>query len=306
MIESLLKLIDRPGVNFALTNRVPRRTLTAAMARVSRIEHPLVRRLSIALWRAFAGDLALHEAKATSFRSLHEVFIRELRPGARPIDRTPGVVVSPCDGIVVGVGSIHGTTLLQAKRQAYTLEELLLDAALVERFHDGTYVTLRLTSTMYHRFHAPADGTAGPVTFVPGDTWNVNPATLDRVAKVYCRNTRVIVPIGPGDSAGQLALVAVGAILVASVQLAFLPEPLDGRYAGACRIPIEASVVRGQELGYFQHGSTIVVLASAGLEPAGITLGQHVQVGRPLLQHVHTSVTGSSVAGSRSSCAPAT
>ena len=279
------RLVKQPRLNYVLTNRLPRRALTSLVARVSRMEHPLVRDLSISLWRMCAGDLALHEAKRTSFRSLHDVFVRELKPGARPIDQTPGTIVSPSDGLVVGAGAIRDTTLLQAKGHPYTLEELLLDPALVARLRDGTYVTLRLTSTMYHRFHGPADGVAGPVTFVPGDTWNVNPATLDRVTKVYCRNTRAIVPIELEGSSETVALVAVGAILVASIQLAFLPEPLDARYRGLRRIPASVRVGRGDELGYFQHGSTIIVLASAGLEAAGVALGQQVRVGRVLLRH---------------------
>ena len=107
----------------------------------SRIEQPLVRDLSIALFGLFAGDLRLHEAKRSNFASLHDCFVRELKDGVRPLDRDPEVLVSPCDGIVGAFGAIDGTKLLQAKGSDYSLEELLDDRMAAERFRGGMYVT---------------------------------------------------------------------------------------------------------------------------------------------------------------------
>jgi phosphatidylserine decarboxylase len=280
MLRTLVHRVARhDGLNFHLTNRIPRRLATRFMGWFSRIEHPLVAALSIRALQFFAGDLRLHEARDTTFRSLRDCFVRELRPGSRPVDHRPGVLVSPCDGLVVARGAIHETTLVQAKSQAYTLEELLIDQTLVDRHRHGSYVTMRLTPAMYHRFHAPCDGVVEDVRFVPGDTWNVNPATLARVDRVYCRNTRAILPLRTDDSNAALTLVPVGAVLVSSIHLAFLPE----RAARQGVIPCRARLAKGDEMGHFEHGSTIVALAAPGLVlGTHVTPGALMRVGQPL------------------------
>src|SRR5262249_40318712 len=185
--RALDRVLQHESINFALTNRLPRRLLTRWAGWFCRIEQPLVRDLSIRVWTLLAGDLRLHEAKETRFASLHECFIRELKAEARPIDRTPGVLVSPCDGIVGAAGRIAGVEPLQVKGSRYTLDALLGDRALAERYRDGTYVTLRLTASMYHRFHAPADCDIDEVRYIAGDFWNVNAIALRRVPQLYCR-----------------------------------------------------------------------------------------------------------------------
>ncbi len=108
----------------------------------------------MAAWRLFA-DLDLSDAVTTRLPSLHACCTRALKPGARPVDLAADVVVSPCDAIVGAHGAISGTRLLQVKRLPYALADLVGDVDLAEAFRDGSYVTLRLTSAMYHRFHAP-------------------------------------------------------------------------------------------------------------------------------------------------------
>jgi phosphatidylserine decarboxylase len=273
-------------INFVLTNRIPRRLVTLFMGWFSRVEHPLVRDLSIGVWKLFAGDLNLDEAKKTRFTSLHDCFIRELKDGSRPIDPTPGVLVSPCDGIVGASGRIRGTELIQAKDFTYTLEELLVDPALVEPYRDGQYVTLRLTSTMYHRFHAPYDCDVDGVTYVSGDTWNVNPIALTRIERLYCKNERAIVHTRLADSTQSITLVPVAAILVASIHFNFLPVALDLRRKGPRRIPCRASFRKGDEMGHFRHGSTIILFATKGLDLCEhVREGALIRMGEPLLRH---------------------
>ena len=186
----------------------------------SKIENPLVRDLSIACWRLFS-DLDLSEARKTEFKSLHDCFTRELRPGLRPADPDPAVVASPCDGIIGAFGRIADTELFQIKGAPYSLLDLLGDPALVERHRNGRFITLRLTSSMYHRFHAPYDGTIERVTFIHGDVWNVNPIALKRVERLFCKNERAVMQtrLASGEA---LTLVPVAAILVASIRLHFL------------------------------------------------------------------------------------
>ena len=288
--------VGRDGVNYLVTNHIPRRLATRVMGWFSRVEQPLVARLSLAIWRTAAGDaLRLDEAERTRFRSIHDCFTRTLKPGTRPIDTRADVVVSPCDGIVVAAGRIADATLVQAKGFTYTLDDLLQDPALASRCRDGHYVTIRLTSTMYHRFHAPDDGCVTSVCHVPGDTWNVNPAALARVPRLYCRNERVIIPIALPGIASPLVLVPVGAILVGSVHLHF--ARLGGRRGRGRtrRVACQATFRRGDELGYFHHGSTIIVLAPSGLEPvADVTEGLRLRVGQPLLRHTPAGGVASS------------
>ena len=147
-------------INFLLTNRIPRRLSTRFFGWFSQIEHPLVRDLSIGIWRLFT-DLDLCDAREQRFRSLHDCFIRRLKDGARPIDPDPDVLVSPCDAIVGASGAVEDGEVLQIKGFPYQLRDLLGDDAHAEVYRNGRYVTLRLTSAMYHRFHAPHDCTCG-------------------------------------------------------------------------------------------------------------------------------------------------
>jgi len=280
----MLRVLAQEDINFLLTNRIPRRLLTQFIGWFSRIEQPLVRDLSIGVWRLFS-DLDLREAKDAQFRSMHDCFTRELKQGARPIDPRPDVLVSPCDAIVGACGTIAGTELYQAKGFPYRLEDLLCDPDLVEAHRNGRYVTLRLTSSMYHRFHAPHDGRVDQVIYISGDTWNVNPIALKRVQRLFCKNERAVMPIKLAASGQHVTLVAVAAILVASIRLNFLDVLLNLRHRGPNRIACDASFCKGDELGRFEHGSTIIVFA-----PATFTLSDHIRegasirVGEPLMQ----------------------
>ena len=155
-------------------------------------------------------------------------------------------MVSPCDGIVGAGGTVRGAELFQAKGFPYRLEDLLIDPALVETYRDGTYVTLRLTSSMYHRFHAPHDATIERVTYVSGDTWNVNPIALKRVERLFCRNERAVLRLRLASGGHPLALVPVAAILVASIRLHFLDVVMNMNYRGAADIACSTRERRGR------------------------------------------------------------
>jgi len=256
------------------------------MARFSRIEQPVVRDVSLAVWKLFAGDLHLEEARQTQFRSLHDCFVRELKPGARPIDLDPGVVVSPCDGIVGASGIIQGRELVQAKGITYTVDELFADLVLAREYHGGSYVTLRLTSSMYHRFHAPYDCEIDEVTYISGDIWNVNPPALARIERLYCKNERAVLHARLRGSPECVTLVPVAAILVAGIYLSFLDVHLNLEHTGYRRMVCHASFQKGDELGHFRHGSTIIAFATSGLDLVdGIVPGHTIRMGQPLFRH---------------------
>ena len=284
-IRSLINKVARhEGTNFVLTNRIPRRLATRFVGWASRIERPLVRDSSIAIWRLFS-DVDLHDAKQTRFKSLHDCFVRELREGARAIEQDPAILVSPCDAIVGAAGAIAGTTVLQIKGRPYPLGELLgaTDAAEVHR--NGCYVTLRLTSGMYHRFHAPHDCRVEQVAYISGDTWNVNPIALKRVDKLFCRNERAVLETRLAASGHAITLVPVAAILVAGIKLRFLDLDKDARHAGRSVIPCDARFSKGEEMGWFEHGSTIVLLAPDGFALCdNVKQGTTIRMGQRLMQ----------------------
>jgi phosphatidylserine decarboxylase len=277
------RLTQQEDINFLFSNRIPRRFVTRFMGWWSRIEHPWVCNGSIALWRLFS-ELDLSEAKTTRFKSLHDCFTRELKPGARTIDMRTDHLVSPSDGLVGECGTIERGMMLQAKGSFYSLQELLADGQLAQYYEGGQYATLRLTSSMYHRFHAPADCRVEQVNYISGDAWNVNPIALKRVDRLFCKNERAVIRCRL-PSGMLLTLVPVAAILVASIRLRFLDVRLHLRYRGPNVIPCDAPLQRGEEMGWFEHGSTIIVLAPAGLRLGdGVVRGARVQMGQPLLR----------------------
>jgi phosphatidylserine decarboxylase len=279
----IVRIAQQEDLNFLLTNRIPRRWLTLLMGWLSRIERPWVSRPGIALWRLFA-DLELEDARQSRFKSLHECFTRELREGARIVDSDPAVLASPCDAIVGASGKVIDGAVLQAKGFPYPLMDLLGDADLVRHYRDGQFATLRLTSGMYHRFHAPADARIEQVNYISGDTWNVNPIALERVERLFCKNERAIIRCRM--AAGTLiTLVPVAAILVASIRLKFLDVRLHLRYRGPNLIPCDVPVQKGEELGWFEHGSTIIMFAPAGVSMCeGLTAGARIRMGQALMR----------------------
>ena len=269
------------GLNFLLTNRIPRQALSRFMGWFSRIEQPQVARLSLAAWRAFA-DLRLDEAKKQRFSSLHDCFTRELKEGARPVEMACGVLTSPCDAIVGASGPIRGSQVFQAKGSPYTLQELLNEQDPCARYHGGAYATLRITSSMYHRFHAPHDCRVSQVTYFSGDAWNVNPPALRRVAKLFCRNERALIRTTLEKTNQEILLVPVAAVLVASIRLHFLDVTLHLRYRGPNVIACDARFAKGEEMGWFEHGSTILVFAPRGFRLA-VAEGDLIRAGQPLM-----------------------
>jgi phosphatidylserine decarboxylase len=268
-------LIDRiarqEDINFLLTNRIPRRWLTLLMGRLSRIENRWLCLVGLKLWR-------------TDFASLHECFTRELKDGVRPIDADPTLLTSPCDTLVGACGRVIDGMVLQAKGFPYPLLDLLADPELVRYYRGGQFATLRLTSSMYHRFHAPYDCIVERIDYVSGDTWNVNPIALRRIEKLFCKNERAVIRccLPSGD---LVTLVPVAAILVASIGFKFIDARLHLRYRGPNRIPCDARLRKGDEMGWFEHGSTIIVFAPRGVSlHEGVQEGALLNMGRPLMR----------------------
>jgi phosphatidylserine decarboxylase len=283
------KWMLQEDLNFLLTNRIPRIALTRLMGRWSQIRNPWVVKASMAIWRLFT-DLDLSEAKKTDFESLHACFTRELIPGARAIDIDPLFMTSPCDAIVGACGEILQGQIFQAKGFPYQLQSLLGESEFCRSWpallNGGKYLTLRLTSSMYHRFHAPHDADLKHVTYISGDTWNVNPVALKRVAELFCKNERAVLHMQTREGVPFL-IVPVAAVLVASMRLHAVDVLLNLRYKGPNEMPCDVAYAKGQEMGWFEHGSTILMFLPAGFEWVdGIGTGQRIKMGQALLKRV--------------------
>jgi len=280
------KTLLQEDLNFLLTNRIPRIGLTHFMGWWSQLKNPWLVKASMTVWRWFS-DLDLSEAKHSQFDSLHACFTRELKPGARPVDPDPSVLTSPCDAILGAFGVITEGQVFQAKGFPYRLQTLLGEGAACSHWpqtlEGGKYLTLRLTSTMYHRFHAPHHVQLQHVTYISGDTWNVNPVALKRVAQLFCKNERAVLHM-QAQSGEPFLIVPVAAVLVASMRFHAVDVLLNLRYKGPNEIPCVADYVKGQEMGWFEHGSTILVFVPAGFDWAdGLTTGMRIKMGEPLL-----------------------
>jgi phosphatidylserine decarboxylase len=282
--KAVRSVFANEDLNFLFTNRIPRLAVTHFMGWFSKIKVGWVRDASIGVWKLFT-DLDLSEAKKQHFDSLHDCFIRELREGARRVDHAQDVMTSPCDAIVGACGKIINGQVFQAKGFPYTLSDLFGRHTDTSTWTNGQYVTLRLTSAMYHRFHAPYAGALTAVHYLSGDTWNVNPIALKRVEKLFCKNERAVLALELGANKHKVALVPVAAILVASIRLHALNLLFHTRYKGQTDFVCNASFEKGQELGWFEHGSTIIVFAPEGFTLANQILpGAHIKMGSPLMQ----------------------
>ena len=186
--------------------------------------------------------------------------------------------------IVGACGVVRGGQVFQAKGFPYTLTDLFGPTQDTTPFVDGCYVTLRLTSAMYHRFHAPHDFALQHVTHIAGDTWNVNPIALARVERLFCRNERAVLR-GRLVDGTPIALVPVAAILVASLRLHALDLLLHTGHRGPNELPCAARYAKGDELGWFEQGSTIIAFVPAGHAlAAGVAPGMRVRMGQALLR----------------------
>ncbi|WP_414012109.1 archaetidylserine decarboxylase [Limnobacter sp.] len=270
------------SANFMLTNRIPRLFSCWLMGKISKIKHPWFAQPALWVWRQCA-DLNLHEAQKQQFNSIHECFTRALKPGTRPV-ASHAAATSPCDGILGAHGMVENGILLQVKGFPYAIEELLIDPLLALKFHGYNYATIRITASMYHRMHSPIDGVLEQVDYIHGDTWNVNPVALKRVKKLFCKNERAVLS-GKTADGEPFAIVPVAAILVAGIRLHCTGRVFDQNDCGPQRVRIHTPIQKGEELGWFEHGSTIVLLVPPQHKLVeGLSEGSRLCMGQALFE----------------------
>ena len=263
---------------------LPKRGLTAFAGRVARSERgATTTRLVRWFVRKYGVDMseaAISEIGA--YASFNDFFTRALKPGARPI--ADAALVSPVDGTVSQLGAIEHDQILQAKGHRYSTTALLGgDADLAASFHDGSFATLYLSPKDYHRIHMPCDGTLVRMSHVPGALFSVNPTTARGVPGLFARNERVVC-IFESKAVGSFALVLVGATIVGSMATTWhgvinaprVRRVRDWRYDDAAT---PTSFAKGEEMGRFLLGSTVVLLFGRG---AGVRFAESWQAGRSI------------------------
>jgi len=248
----------------ALQRILPQHLVTKTVWRIARIRNRSVKNFLITRFVA-AFDVDVSDARQSvpnDYATFNDFFIRELRDGARPVDQSPDAITSPVDGTVSSVGRIRSGQILQAKGIDYTLQDLLaadVDEASV--FNEGFYATLYLAPYNYHRVHAPFDGELVAAQYVPGDLFSVNEATVARIQGLFRRNERLVMRFA--TPAGPAVLIFVGALNVGSISTPWTGEvrPRKTGVVEAIELPDPRPVVtRGDLLGWFNMGSTVILL----------------------------------------------
>ncbi len=267
----------------------PQHGLSRLMHRLSRSERPWLKQWLIdTLRKRYPIDLAeAAVSDPTRYPSLNAFFTRALKPGVRPLPRDERAWISPADGTVSQLGAIQAGKLIQAKGMYYTLNALLTPLCTdLTRFAHGHYATIYLAPHNYHRVHAPSNATLTEVIYVPGQLFSVNLLTADVVPNLFTRNERVIVR-GVADG-GEFALVMVGAMLVGSMTLKCYDLSEIARQRQLFKIPLEpaVTVARGDEIGHFNMGSTVILVHACPHHRWETTLasGAEIKMGQLLLR----------------------
>ncbi len=267
----------------AAVRALPRRAITRAAGEVAGWSRPspLVRMAVRAFARRYRLDMTEVLRPLSSYATVRELFTRELRPGARPITEGEGVAVSPADGRVYEAGVATDGRLVQVKGVDYTLAALLADPGEAAAFAGGAYVVVYLSPHDYHRVHAPLGGSITGCSYVRGDLFPVNPASVTTVPGLFTRNERLVILLD--TPAGRCAVVMVGATVVGRLRASFDPG-LAARRAPRAAYRPPRPVDKGAEIGVFDMGSTVICCFAAGrvaLDPA-LVPGRTVRVGQPL------------------------
>lgn len=256
----------------AVQYALPHHAISRVVFRLSRWQTPFTAAVIRWFVRRYGVDLSeAVEPDPAAYASFNAFFTRALNPDLRPMPACARAWVSPCDGRLSQLGAIQSGNLLQAKGRDYTVTQLLGgDVALAQQFEHGQFATIYLSPKDYHRIHMPCAGTLREMIHVPGRLFSVSPVTVQQVPEIFARNERLVCVFDTEH--GPLAIVLVGAINVAAIETVWagLVTPPAGRAVSRRHYGAESGMVislkRGQEMGRFNMGSTVVMLLPAGFE----------------------------------------
>lgn len=280
---------------FVLLQKIlPRAALTALVFRLARIRNSAIKNFLITRFVQLY-DVNIEEVKHAvpdDFATFNDFFIRELESGARQIDGNDISIASPSDGTVSAAGHIDRNRLFQAKGLYYTLQDLLAsDIDDAEKYIDGSFATIYLSPKNYHRVHSPMAGRLTALRYVPGDLYSVNAATVSWLPNLFTRNERLICHLETQQ--GPMAIILVGALNVGSISTRWsgdlrprnkgVVEEFDIQARG-----INTTVAKGDLIGWFNMGSTVIILLPAGSQAGSaqifskLSSGTSVQMGQAI------------------------
>lgn len=260
-----------------LQRLLPKHLLSRIVGILAASENALIKSAFIrAICRFYPIDLSEAEREhVADYRSFNDFFTRALKPGARPVS---GTLCSPADGTVAAMGNISGDTIIQSKNHNYSVSELLAaDAEDTEAFATGSFITIYLAPHNYHRVHVPCDCELRRANYVPGDLFSVNQTTADQLPNLFARNERLVGRFN--RSSGSMAVVMVGAMLVAGIQPAWSKKPFQPRLQ--INMEMKESFNQGDELGQFLMGSTVILLFPERIQ-FQVREGDLVKMGQPI------------------------
>lgn len=237
---------------------VPQQKISKAAGRLAASRHPMVKRAFI---RSFAKayDISLEDYERQSlnaYESFNDFFTRELKDDARAIDTTAQGIVSPADGLISQLGQIQDHKLLQAKGRHYDIGQLLANNEDGNYFADGSFATVYLAPSNYHRVHMPFAGTLTKTRYVPGTLFSVNTTTAANVPDLFARNERLVCLFD--TEYGKAAVVLVGAMIVAGIETVATGKIT--RTDDIQEAEHDMKLEKGDELGRFYLGSTAIVV----------------------------------------------
>ena len=281
----------RPGVRERFLVRLlrwaPKRAFSTSVGFLARTPLPRFARRPVftAFARRVGADLGEVEQALDTYRSLDSFFVRKLKPGMRPITRDPDTIVSPCDGTVAESGTAAGGHLIQAKGIDYKLGNLIPDVDAVARFDGGVYLTIYLAPRDYHRVHFPADGNVNGFQHIPGALFPVNALAVRNIGGLFTLNERLVTFLD--TSFGEMAVVMVAATGVGHMTVSYDAVETHaagkGRPGPRVRFGAGKRVERGEDLGAFHLGSTVVLLFEPGrAKLAALAPGQRIRMGEPI------------------------
>ncbi len=247
---------------------------------------PLPFPLNLLLVRTYSAifhvNLAEAELPPSRYHSLNAFFTRRLKSSARPLDQNPESLLSPVDGLVIQAGRVTNGSLLQVKGWTYTLRELLGDPKRATSFLEGSYCTIYLSPSGYHRIHMPMDGTAESLQYLPGQLFPVNRFSLTRIRNLFVINERLILHLK--TALGDVAMVMVGATNVGKIRIIF--DEVRPRFfrKGPFQRTYQPGIAlkRGEEMGRFELGSTVILLFEKDRAELSVKKGDHVQMGKTI------------------------
>ena len=262
---------------------LPQHFLSRLMFRFARIENSWIKN-NFTRWFVKHYQVNLSEAKIENiddFTHFNDFFTRSLKSSLRPISSSK--LISPVDGVVSQSGKIDDMQILQAKGRQYSIAELLADKA-SKSFKNGSFSTIYLSPKDYHRIHMPCDGTLLEMKYIPGNLFSVNQKTVTHVEKVFARNERLVCLFK--TEFGQMAFVMVGAIFVGSKQTAWegqITPPYGKKIINYNYKDKEINLSKGDELGRFNMGSTVIMLLPENSIEISLIEGQELKMGQGII-----------------------